>query len=150
MAERESHGLGVGRGSIIDLGNGQIEYRQTGKIMPAFRVTVSDITGFATRKPSTTDKRDGASGAQQIFVILGGGTELASCAVNYGTAPKIEAWISAHPSFKGNTPESAAPAAAPVSSGGGLAEQLSKLAELRDAGVLSADEFDQAKAKLLS
>ena len=148
MAERESHGLGVGRGSIIDLNNGQIEYRQTGKIMPAFRVTVSDITGFATRKPSTTDKRDGASGAQQIFVILGGGTELASCAVNYGTAPKIEAWISAHPLFKQNAPESAA--AAPVSSGGGLAEQLSKLAELRDAGVLSADEFDQAKAKLLS
>lgn len=146
MAERESHGLGIGRGSIIDLGNGQIEYRQTGKVLPAFRVTVSDITGFATRKPSTTDKRDGASASQQVFVLLGGGTELASCAVNYGTAAKIEAWISAHPSFKGNAPESAGP----VSSGGGLAEQLSKLAELRDAGVLSAVEFDQAKAKLLA
>jgi Short C-terminal domain len=31
-----------------------------------------------------------------------------------------------------------------------MADELIKLAQLRDAGVLSPDEFDQAKAKLLS
>lgn len=35
-------------------------------------------------------------------------------------------------------------------SGGGSADELAKLAELRDRGVLSADEFEQQKAKLLA
>ncbi len=34
--------------------------------------------------------------------------------------------------------------------GGGAASELAKLAELRDAGVLSEDEFAQQKAKLLA
>ena len=34
--------------------------------------------------------------------------------------------------------------------GGGGAEEVSKLADLRDKGVISEDEFQQAKAKALS
>jgi hypothetical protein len=34
MARGESHGLGFGNGSIIDLGGGVIEYRQTGELLP--------------------------------------------------------------------------------------------------------------------
>lgn len=41
------------------------------------------------------------------------------------------------------------PAATPLPGGPSLVEQLKQLGELRDAGVLSADEFDAAKAKLL-
>ncbi len=36
------------------------------------------------------------------------------------------------------------------SSGGGVAEEITKLSQLRDQGVLSADEFEAQKAKLLS
>ena len=67
-----------------------------------------------------------------------------------GTAEKIEAWIRAHPSFRGNVPQNAPAAAlqgaAPVS----IVDELTKLAQLRDAGVLSPEEFDRAKAKLLA
>jgi hypothetical protein len=90
------------------------------------------------------------SAFQQVLVLQGSGTELAACPVNHGTAPKIEAWIRAHPSFRGNIPQqtpAAAPRdAAPVT----IADELAKLAQLRDTGVLSPEEFAQAKAKLLA
>lgn len=57
MARGESHGLGFGNGSIIDLGGGIIEYRQTGKLLPAFKVSIADITGFSVRKATRQDKR---------------------------------------------------------------------------------------------
>jgi|SRR5262245_1646984 len=141
---RESHGLGFGNGSIIEYDGGVIEYRQTGNVLPAFKVNIADVTGFSVRKATKLDRKNGANALQQVFVLQGSGTELAACAVNYGTAEKIEAWIRAHPSFRGNVPQSA-PAAAAVS----MADELAKLAQLRDAGVLSSEEFDQAKAKLL-
>jgi hypothetical protein len=149
MARGESHGLGFGNGSIIDLGGGIIEYRQTGKLLPAFKVSIADITGFSVRKATRQDKKNGASALQQVFVVQGGGTELAACPVNYGTAQKIEAWIRQHPAFLGNAsqnaPGSAPQGTAPVD----IADQLAKLAQLRSAGVLSQEEFDRAKAKLL-
>ena len=84
-----------------------------------------------------------------MFVLQGSGTELAACAVNYGTAQKIEAWIRAHSSFRGNVPQNAPVVApqgtAPVS----IADELAKLVQLRDAGVLSPEDFDKAKAKLI-
>jgi len=149
MARGESHGLGFGNGSIIDLGGGIIEYRQTGKLLSAFKVNIADITGFSVRKATRQDKRNGASALQQVFVVQGSGTELAACPVNYGTAQKIEAWIRQHPAFRGNVPQNAA-AAAPQGTGRvDIADQLAKLAQLRSAGVLSQEEFDRAKTKLL-
>ena len=147
MAKPISHGLGVGNGSIIDLGEGLIEYRATGKLLPAFRVNVADITGFAVRRPGRLDKGLGASSLQQIFTLIGGGTELAACAVNYGTSAKIEAWIRTHPKFASGSSQPLV-AAAPARSES-LSEQLVQLAALRDSGVLSAEEFLQAKKKLL-
>jgi hypothetical protein len=79
--------------------------------------------------------------------LQGGGTELASCSVNHGMAAKIEAWIRAHPAFRSSVPQSAA--APQVGASVDIADQLLKLAQLRDTGVLSPQEFDQAKAKLL-
>jgi hypothetical protein len=147
MARGQSHGLGMGKGSIIDRGGGIVEYRQTGKLIPAFKVNVADVTGFSVRKATKQDRKNGASALQQVIVLQGGGTELASCAVNHGTAEKIEAWIRAHPSFGSNAaPDAPAPQ---VAASVDIADQLVKLAQLRDSGVLSAQEFDQAKAKLL-
>lgn len=149
MARGESHGLGFGNGSIIDLGGGIIEYRQTGKLLPAFKVNIADITGFSVRKATRQDKKNGASALQQVFVVQGGGTELAACPVNHGTAQKIEAWIRQHPAFRGNASQNAPGSASQGAGQVDIADQLSKLAHLRSAGVLSQEEFDRAKAKLL-
>lgn len=149
MAPSQSHGLGFGNGSIIDHSGGIIEYRQTGKLLPAFKVNIADVTGFSMRKATRQDRKNGARALQQVFVLQGGGTELAACPVNYGTSQKIEAWIRKHPSFRGNVPQNA-PAAAPQGAAPvNIADQLTKLVQLRDAGVLSQEEFEQAKAKLL-
>jgi hypothetical protein len=147
MTRVQSHGLGVGSGSIIDYGDGAIEYRQTGKLLPAFKVNIADVTGFSVRKVTRQDKKNGASAFQQMLTLQGSGTELATCPVNHGTAEKIEAWIRAHPAFRGNMPQNGPgpQVAAPVT----IADELTKLAQLRDAGVLSPNEFAQAKAKLL-
>jgi len=149
MARGQSHGLGFGKGSIIDFGGGIIEYRQTGKLLPAFKVNVADVTGFSVRKATRQDRKNGASSLQQVFVLQGGGTELAACPVNYGTAQKIEAWIRAHPSFRGNVPQNAPVAAQRGAAPANIADELTKLVQLRDAGVLSPEEFSRAKAKLL-
>jgi hypothetical protein len=149
MARGQSHGLGVGSGSIIDYGDGTIEYRQTGKLLPAFKVNVADVTGFSVRKVTRQDKKNGASAFQQVLILQGSGTELATCPVNHGTAAKIEAWIRAHPSFRGNIPQNRPGAAPQGAASVTIADELAKLAQLRDAGVLSPNEFAQAKAKLL-
>jgi Short C-terminal domain len=44
----------------------------------------------------------------------------------------------------------AAPAPAPASGGSSTIEQLKELAELKSQGVLTEEEFEQAKAKLLA
>src|SRR3954464_9792813 len=111
MATGQSHGLGFGSGSGSDHEGGIIEYRQTGKLLRAFKVNIADITGFSVRKATKQDKKSGASALQQVFVLQGSGTEIGACAVNYGTAEKIEAWIRAHPSFRGNVPQYALPSA---------------------------------------
>src|SRR3954468_19744045 len=91
MATGQSHGLGFGSGSGSDHGGGIIEYRQTGKLLRAFKVNIADITGFSVGKATKQDKKSGgASALQQVFVLQGSGTEIGSCAVNYGTAEKIE------------------------------------------------------------
>jgi hypothetical protein len=147
MARAQSHGLGIAVGSTIDHGDGSVEYRQTRKLIPAFKVHVADVTGFSVRKATRQDKRNGARALQKVIVLQGGGTELASCPVNHGTAEKIEAWIRAHPSFGSNTAQNPPPSQGAASVD--IADQLAKLAKLRDAGVLSSQEFDRAKSKLL-
>jgi hypothetical protein len=53
-----AHGLGFGCGGFTDYGNGAVEYRRTGEVMPAFKVNVADITGFTVRRPTRDDKKD--------------------------------------------------------------------------------------------
>ena len=51
-------------------------------------------------------------------------------------------------SYESYVRESAA--TAPVGGGGGSADELGKLADLRDRGIITAEEFDSQKAKILA
>lgn len=62
--------------------------------------------------------------------------------------------LGSHPSQQDGRPAPAAPVAPspvvePAVASGSVADELVKLAQLRDAGVLSADEFEAQKSKLL-
>ncbi len=151
MAQPVSHGLGFGNGSMIDHGEGVVVYRQTGKLLPAFKVSIQDVTGVSVRKATRQDKKAlGASSLQQVLTLQGGGTTLAECAVNYGTAEKIETWLRAHPLFGAAAARAtSSPGAAAPSASSSLVDELTKLAQLRDSGVLTGQEFDLAKARLL-
>ena len=142
-----SIGLGVGNGSVIDYGE-TVEYRQAGKLLPAFRVSVADISGFSVRRVTRDDKkRLKASGLQQVLVVQGSGTTLAEVAVAHGTAEKIEQVLRAHPKFGANARQATpAPSAATPTS---WVDELTKLAALHDAGALTSDEFETAKRRLI-
>jgi hypothetical protein len=91
MAGPVSHRLGIGSGSLIENPDGSVEYRQTGKLIPAFRVMVRDISGFSVRRATRDDKkRLKARSLQQVITFQGSGTTLAEVAVNHGSAEKIE------------------------------------------------------------
>lgn len=149
MADKPvSHGLGFGNGSLIEHPDGSVEYRQTGKLIPAFRVRIPDVVGFSVRKVTRDDKkRLNASSMQQVLTLQGSGTTLAEVAVNHGTAAKVEEWFRARPEF-GAGVAGAQPTSAHAPSGS-VADELMKLAQLRDAGVLTPNEFEAQKAKLL-
>ena len=96
----KSNGLGIGHGSLIEYDDGTVEYRQTGKFLPAFKVRVADVIGFSVRRATRDDKkRLEATFLQQVLVVQGSGTTLAEVAVNQGTAEKVEEWFRAHPEF---------------------------------------------------
>jgi Short C-terminal domain len=134
----KSYGLGVGHGSMIDNGDGTVSYRPTGKFMDVFRVRVADISGFSQEKSRKALER--------MIIIYGSGTTLASASVNHGTPERIEAWIRERPDFRGaqavRTEDTPPPSAS-------VADELMKLAQLRDSGVLTEQEFAAQKAKLL-
>ena len=144
-----SHGLGFGSGSLIEYPDGTVEYRKTGTILPAFKVRVPDIVGFSVRKVTRDDKkRLKASSLEQVLTVQGSGTTLAEVAIGYGVAEKIVEWFQARPDLGQAQRAQAAPtpaSTAPTS----VADELMKLAQLRDAGVLSPQEFEAQKAKLL-
>ncbi|MFD3593201.1 SHOCT domain-containing protein [Nocardia sp. NPDC058640] len=145
-----SHGLGVGHGSLIEYPDGSVEYRATGKFLPAFRVRMRDVVGFSVRQVTRDDKkRLKASSLQQVLSVQGSGTTLAEVAINHGTAQKIEDWFHSHRDFGG--PRSQAPVSqSPQPMGtASIADELMKLAQLRDAGVLTPAEFETQKARLL-
>lgn len=144
----KKHKLGFGNGTIIENEDGTAAYVAPATFSQAFRVKISDVTGFSVSRGNKLMER--------TLHILGNGTELATASVNHGVSEKIEAWFRAHPAF-GSTAASAPhvlpamPVAAPAqSSAASLVEELTKLGQLRDAGVLSPEEFDAAKRKLLS
>ena len=129
----QKHGLGSGHGRIVEYEDGFAGYIPSMSFTQAFRVKIADVTGFSTEKCGKLLTRK--------FNVLGNGTLLGSAEVNHGTAEMIEQWFRAHPAFS-----SAVPAGATTSS---VADEITKLGELRSQGLLTEQEFAAQKAKLL-
>jgi putative oligomerization/nucleic acid binding protein len=121
------------------------EYRQTGKLLSAFKVNVADVTGFSVREVTRQDKKNGAGALQQMLILQGSGQSLRPARSTTELRRRSRRGSERIRLFLGTSPQNAAGAAPPVS----IADELVKLAQLRDSGVLSPDEFAQAKAKLL-
>lgn len=87
--------------------------------------------------------------------VTGMGGELAACDVARGATAKIEKWFRDHPDFgtgMRTPPESETSPTPPPSSMANIsiADELRKLAELREAHVITEEEFERLKARLLS
>ena len=93
---------------------------------------------------------------ERTLNVMGAGTVLASVSIPHGTAEKIEDWFRRHPLFRDNAPMSyqqmaSSPVEPPsVSSELLIADELRKLASLRDDGILTDEEFTARKMMLLS
>lgn len=131
------HKLGWTDGTIYEHGDGTASYRSPAHMLDAFRVTIADVTGFSETK-------GGKKSLQNTLHIIGAGGEIASCDINVGLSRKIEAWFHAHPDFG----RIAGPSVVPTT-GASVADELTKLAALRDGGVLTSAEFAQQKERLL-
>jgi hypothetical protein len=134
------HALGFGNGRIIEYEDGTAAYIPTQKLTQAFRVKIADITGFSVTK-------DGKM-LERTFSVLGNGTLLASVSVNHGTSEVIERWFRSHPLFGAATGGTSPPPPAPATAS--VADELRKLAELRSEGVLTDEEFEAQKNRLLA
>lgn len=137
----QKHSLGFTVGSLIEHGDGTVSFRRPGHFIDDFRVRIADVTGFS-------ESKGGRKAMEHTIHVFGRGGELLSASVNAGNTQKIEAWFRAHPDFGGNTE---APAPVPVAAAPptGVADELVKLAALRDQGVLTPAEFDAQKRRLL-
>ena len=139
------HALGFGSGKIIEYPDGTAAYVKTMELTHAFRVHISDVTGFSVTKNGKLLERR--------LHILGNGSTLAFVDVNHGTSELIENWFRSHRLFHGNvarsTPTPSGPPSRPAESPM-IADELRKLADLHRDGILSDDEFNSQKAKLLS
>jgi hypothetical protein len=67
MARGKSDGLGFGKGSIIEYDGGIIEYRPTGKSLPAFKVNIADVTGFLKDEAGIVHAP--GTGAQRLLLL---------------------------------------------------------------------------------
>jgi hypothetical protein len=137
------HGLGLGNGKIIEYEDGSAGYVPTGQFTQAFRVQIADVTGFSVTK--------GKKMLERTFNVLGNGTLLASASVNHGTSEKLEEWFRAHALFGQSSVSTHASGLteSPLPSMSLIADELRKLADLRTEGILSNEEFETQKARLL-
>ena len=131
----KTHKLGWTKGVIYEYEDGTASFRAPGKWLDSFRVRIADVTGFS-------ESKGGRKSLQNTLHILGNGGEIAACDINVGVSTNIEAWFRAHPDFGSNAPQSG-------SASRSVADELGKIAALRDAGVLTEAEFAQQKARLL-
>ena len=128
-----SHDLGFGHGSLIeDSDTGTVQYRATGKFLPAFNVRLKDVTG-------TSSERRGI--LKVVMKVHGQGTILAQVEVNHGTTEKVGEW------FQARVGAGAVRVTAVAESS--LSGELEKLVALHRDGVLSSEELAAAKRKLL-
>jgi hypothetical protein len=134
----QKHGLGSGRGKIVEYEDGSAGYIPTMSFTQAFRVQIGDVTGFSVTKGSKMLTRQ--------VNVLGNGTLLGAAEVNHGTAELIENWFRSHPLFGANQPAGTAIDGSPSSS---IADEIAKLGDLRSQGLLTDEEFAAQKSKVL-
>lgn len=139
------HSLGFGNGKIVEYPDGTAAFIKSMEFTHAFRVHISDVTGFSvTRHGKLLERR---------LHVLGNGSTLASVDVPHGTSELIESWFRGHRLFHGNVVRSAPTPTTPPRAAADpsmIADELRKLAGLRDDGILSDAEFQAQKAKLLA
>lgn len=136
QAATKVHKLGFGNGALTEHPDGTMSYRKTGEMTQTFRVRVADVTGFLVTKDGKMMER--------TFHVLGAGTELARVSVNHGTSEKIEEVFRKHPDFSQG--QAVEVVGAPVAT---MADEIRKLADLKEQGLLTEEEFSAAKATLL-
>jgi hypothetical protein len=141
------HGLGFGNGRLVEYEDGTVAYYKTGELTQAFRVSIAEVQSFSVVK--------GGKMLERTLNVMGSGTLLASVSINHGTAEKIEEWFRRHPLWRDNAPVSrqqmmSSPPAEPGSDGLLIADELRKLAQLRDDGILTDAEFNARKELLLA
>jgi Short C-terminal domain len=136
----KTHTLGFAAGAMLEYDDGTVGYVPAGKLTQQFRVPIADVTGFSVTK----DRRV----LERMFNVMGDGTLLGSASVNHKESEKIEKWFRSHPQFGGNGRGAGAPM--DVAHGSSVADELRKLAELHKQGVLTDEEFDAQKARLLA
>jgi integrase len=76
------HKLGFGNGTIVEYEDGTAGYIPTMSLTQAFRVKISDVTGFSVTK--------GHKMLERQINVLGNGTLLGAASVNHGTSEAIE------------------------------------------------------------
>lgn len=147
------HSLGFGNGKILEYPDGTAAYVKSLKLTQSFRVRIADVTGF-----SVTKYREPPGWRLEI---LGNRSTLADVVVSQRVAQMIEQWFRDHKLFYGNAPHpSPTPSEPPAEPGVNqsamvaeelqkLADELRKLARLRSKGIISDQEFEIQKAKLL-
>ncbi|WP_137876523.1 SHOCT domain-containing protein [Rhodococcus sp. Q] len=137
------YALGFGHGRIVEFEDGTAAYYKTGELTQAFRIKIADVRGFSVTK--------GGKMLTRSISVLGNGTTLATVDVNHGTSELIENWFKGHPLFNTTaTPTTPAAPAPHQVSPHLVADELRKLADMRNEGILTQAEFDAQKAKLLS
>ena len=131
----KSHSRGFGNGSLIEnTDHCTVQYRATGKLLPAFNVRLADVTGVSSQKKGLLT---------MLMRVHGQGTILAEVEVNHGTTELVSEW------FKSRIGLGATRVASTDSNTSGMTEELSKLAVLYREGILSEEEFVAAKRKLV-
>lgn len=96
--------------------------------------------------PFARSGRPGLLGTVSRTAVISGTPQGTAAAVNRRAARReVE---TAAPSAR-TPPVPPAPASPPLPGGGELADQLSRLADLRNSGLLTDDEFAAAKARIL-
>jgi Short C-terminal domain len=85
-------------------------------------------------------------GVARTAVIAGTATAVS----NRVSRRQANRWAEQDAAYQGYAEPGPPPQAAPTATGPDMFEQLKKLAELKDAGVLTEEEFSAEKAKILN
>jgi hypothetical protein len=135
-----------GRNSVVTLFTDRIERtKPTSKLSVTGMLTggAEDVEVIPTKSVSSVQVRRGAW-YHDVTVYASGNTIVMS--MDATDAEKLRSLVMEQV-LRG--PSGPATPAAPTSTGDAVIEQIKKLAELRDAGILTPEEFDEKKSDLL-